>query len=79
MKKDYEEIVDDVENLYYTDKTIQDLYTKLHNEHRAKGLIYKELAKSKMFNSIKYLLTSYPDGKFSILDLDTNEEYWSTT
>lgn len=71
----YEDALDDVVDPASSDLTLSNLYRKLKQEHKEKGLVYHAVAKSKFFGHLKWLLTWHPTHGFTILDLDTNIEY----
>jgi hypothetical protein len=74
----YEDVVEDLIPLSEGDAKLKELYAKLYHETHSKGLPYHELAKSKFFGTLKYIVTSHPITGVSILDLDTNVEYRGT-
>ena len=72
---DAEDIQFDLERFYQEDKEIYAAYEKLRAAHISKGLVYTEVAKSKAFGTIKYLIKEYPQGWISITDLDSGEVF----
>lgn len=70
---DAEDVQFDLERFYHEDREINEAYEKLRAAHIAKGLVYTEVAKSKSFGTIKYIIKEYPQGWVSITDLDSGE------
>lgn len=70
-----EEIIDDLLRIDYGDKAITQALDTLRALHKQKGLVYRELMKSKLYSGrVKYLVLE-TGKKFTICDLDTNEEF----
>lgn len=72
---DAEDVQHDLERFYQDDPEIYAAYEALRRVHHKKGLVYTEVAKSKTFNTVKYLVKEYPQGWISITDFDTGEVF----
>lgn len=77
MPRHPEEVRNDIVFLYRNDIKIKECYAKLYREVFAKGLIYYEIARSKFYGTIRYLIVKDParPQEIRVIDLDTNEEY----
>lgn len=72
-----EDIIDDIERLDYGDQEIGRKFETLRYAFKNKGLPYREVLKSKLYGTIKYLLVELNDGSGVVLitDLDNNRTY----
>lgn len=70
-----DEVKFDLDRMDHGDKEIWTQFELLRSKVISKGLPYVELAKSKTFGTIKYLLKEYPNGTVEITDLDTSDTF----
>ena len=69
--------IDDLEGINYVDPAIQAAYAHVMRLHVDKGLTYYEVARSKFFGDVRYLVRFDPDRIMTILNLNTGEEVMS--
>lgn len=80
MLNNIEDILEDLENLDYGDKEIYAKYALLRDAHKKKGVPYRQLFRSKTFETVKYLMVEVNDGAGTVLitDLDSNRTFKCT-
>ena len=74
-----EDIQHDLQRMDHGDKEIFAQFEQMREKLKAKGLPYIEVAKSKAYGYIKYLLKEDPNGTVEVTDLDNNNTYTFVT
>jgi hypothetical protein len=70
-----EDVQEDLQRIDHGDPEITALLEKTRRKTLGKGLPYIEVAKSKTYGTVKYLLKDWPDGTTEVTNLDTNESW----
>ena len=75
MYQTLEEIADDLVRMDYDDKSIHAAFENLRRECISKGVPYRELAMSKTYGTIKYIVMELPTGTILITDMDNGTTF----
>lgn len=70
-----EDVIEDLVPIYRGDVEMAMAYKQLYDRHVKHKRVYVEPARSKLFGTLKYMVTAFPDNTVTILDLDTNIIY----